>query len=113
MTGQDNIIKVRRKGYSPELVRIEDHAVRYPDASTVVMTPVDVPELQDWRFTVGLTVIVTSFETERAARISASCAAFAKRVITNTLAMKPNHWGHHVAMVDRIEDTQGLMKWPI
>lgn len=112
MTGQDAIIKVRRQGYAPELVRVEDRQVRYPDASTVMLAPADVPELQDWRFTVGLTVIVTSFDAERAARIAASCSAFAKRVITNTLTTKPNHWGHPVAVVGRIDDTQGLMTWP-
>ena len=112
MTGHDAILKVRRQGYAPDLIRIEDQPVRYPDAATVVMAQSDVPELQDWRFTVGLTVIVTSTDADRAARIAASCAAFAKRVITNTLTTKPNHWGHPVAVVGRIDDTQGLMIWP-
>ena len=43
MTGQDAIIKVRRQGYAPELVRVEDRQVRYPDASTVMLAPADVP----------------------------------------------------------------------
>ena len=112
MTGQDAIIKVRRQGYAPELVRIDDRAVRQPDASTAMLAPADVPGLQDWRVTGGLTAIGTSADAERAARIAASCAAFAKRVITNTLTTKPNHWGHPLAVVGRIDDTQGLMTWP-
>ena len=87
MTGQDQIIALRRKGFAPRYVWVSDRPTALLDGATVRLNPQDVPEQQDWRFLVGLTAIVEGAQADRVARIAAAVQPIARRVIaTNNLA---------------------------
>lgn len=105
MTGQEKIIALRRSGKSPRTVWVNDFASHTFGGNTVSLTPADVPEQQDWRFVVGLTVVISSENQERMARIAAACAQFAKRVIANLHAT-----GNPQLL--QVTDTEGALTWP-
>ena len=83
MTGQEQIIKLRRAGKSPRFVWVQDFPGPVYGAMNVRLSPTDVPEQQDWRFLVGLTALVEGFDPDRVARIAKACAAYARRVVAN------------------------------
>ena len=47
MNGQASIIELRRRGFAPDIVRIELANIR-PALGTVVLADNDIPERQDW-----------------------------------------------------------------
>ena len=63
MTGQDQILALRRSGRAPVTVWLTDERGAPHDGSTVYVAPDDVPELFDLRFLVGLTVLVDGPQT--------------------------------------------------
>jgi len=103
VTGQDQIIALRRKGFAPRYVWVSDRPSRFLDGSTVRLSPQDVPEQQDWRFLVGLTAIVEGAQADRVARIAAAVQPIARRVITTTCPGRD---------VTNITDTEALLTWP-
>jgi hypothetical protein len=96
VTGQDQIIALRRRGFAPRYVWVSDR-------STVRLSPQDVPEQQDWRFLVGLTAIVEGAQADRVARIAAAVQPIARRVIATTCPARD---------VTNITDTEALLTWP-
>lgn len=115
MTGHDLIISLRRRGYAPACIHIDDwqhHATE--DGDTVCLSPADVPEQQDWRFVVGLPVIVAGEDAGRVARIAAACAKYAKRVVASTHAVDRTRldWqGRPAVSLISIQDTAGAFTW--
>lgn len=103
MTGQDQIIALRRKGFAPRYVWVSDRPAAFLDGATVRLSPQDVPEQQDWRFLVGLTAIVEGAQADRVARIAAAVQPIARRVITTTCLGRD---------VTNITDTEALLTWP-
>lgn len=115
MTGQDAIISLRRQGFAPAFVRVDDwqHDAT-DDGVTVSLSPADVPERQDWRFVVGLPVLVAGEDAGRIERIVKACGAYAKRVIASTFAVRPDvvdYRGGPVKHIVRITDTAGAFTW--
>jgi hypothetical protein len=102
MTGHQPILALRRAGKKPLFVWVSDFTWALLDGLTVSVAG-DTPELLDLRFLRGTTAVVTAGSAERADRIAAACAAYARRVITNV-------WdGRDVV---RVTDTDGAMTWP-
>lgn len=116
MKGQDQIIKLRRQGLSPGYVWVDDGVQTCLDDGThVCLAPRDVPEQQDWRFLVGLQVMVAGEDPSRVQRIAQACAEYAKRVIASTHSInreKLDWLGRPASTVVRITDTQGVLTWP-
>lgn len=61
MTGQENIIAMRKAGKAPRCIFVNDWQTETNPLVTgrhdiVCLAETDVIQLQDWRFTVGLTV---------------------------------------------------------
>ena len=114
MTGQEQIIALRRSGRSPRTVWVHDYLANLRDGATVCLSPQDVPEQQDWRFLVGLTVLVSGTCEARLARIAAACGAFAKRVIVNVHSPEPvrGQCGLPTFPLLKITDTDGVLTWP-
>ncbi len=115
MTGQDAIISPRRQGFAPAFVRIDDwQHYATDDGMTVSLAPGDVPERQDWRFVVGLPVLVAGEDAGRIERIAKACGTYAKRVIASTFAVRPgvrDYLGGPVKDIVRIADTAGVFTW--
>ena len=112
MTGQDQIIALRRRGLSPVVVWVSDYpCISAGDGTTVSLSPGDNPELQDWRFLVGLTALIDGYDQNRVERIAKACGTFAKRVITTTFAERKNRWGQPVGEAVKLTDTQGVFVW--
>lgn len=116
MTGQDAILAMRRQGVSPGFVWVDDAPKTVmDDAAHVCLDAHDVPEKQDWRFLVGLQVMVSGEDPTRVKRITDACAEYAKRVIASTHRIDRNKcdWlGRPSSTVVSITDTQGVMTWP-
>lgn len=115
MTGQEAIISLRRKGLSPRFVWVDDGVPGVSDGVHVALDPRDVPEQQDWRFLVGLQVMVAGENPSRVQRIADACAEYAKRVIASTHSInrdKLDWLGRPAYTVVRITDTQGVLTWP-
>lgn len=115
MTGQDAILSMRRKGLSPGFVWVDDGAPCMDDGNHVCLEPRDVPEQQDWRFLVGLQVMVAGEDPGRVRRIAQACAEYAKRVIacTHLINREQRDWlGRPTSTVVSITDTEGVMTWP-
>lgn len=115
MTGQEKILAMRRTGSSPRTVWIDDgFGAGQPSRLTVRLAPNDVPEQQDWRFLVGLTVLVTAHDEARMARIAAACKTFARRVIANLHAAEPvkDAYGFRSFPILKITDTDEVLTWP-
>ena len=115
MTGQDAILAMRRSGKSPGYVWVDDGAPCLDDGAHVCLNAQDVPEQQDWRFLVGLQVMVSGEDPDRVKRITVACAEYAKRVIASTHLIdhsKCDWLGRPSSTVVSITDTQGVMTWP-
>lgn len=101
MTGQDQIIALRRAGKKPEFVWVSDFEKTTFDGRTVCIAG-DTPELEDFRFLVGVTAIVEGENAARVDRIAAACKRIAKRVIASTHDINRRE-------VVRVTDTEGIM----
>lgn len=113
MTGHEQVIALRRQGVRPVCLWVSDYAAMSAgDGVTVRLTPQDVPEQLDWRFAVGLTVLVDGHDARRVERIAAACKQFAKRVVATVYGERIDRAGRPYAAVDRINDTEGLLTWP-
>ena len=101
MTGDREIIAMRRAGQKPSVVWVTDHPQKPIDGLTVCVHG-DTPELLDLRFLVGVTVLADSPDLKRLQRIIDACKQHAKRVVgTQFLGYEPI----------RIIDTEGHMTW--
>lgn len=112
MTGHEPILAMRRKGMKPALVTVSDRPCRtdwakWGDQPTVCVAG-DTPELQDFRFLVGVTALVEGDNEDRVSRIVKACEASAARVIA-TVARPVDSWRQEII---RITDTEGVLTWP-
>lgn len=112
MNGQRDLINMRRAGFKPAFVFVNDFAcdtdwAKWGDHPTVSVAG-DTPELEDYRFLVGTTVILSGLDAARIARFSKVCEAHAKRVIA-TVSTQPTPARCEVFSV---ADTEGTMTWP-
>lgn len=83
MNGHTAIINLRRGGFKPAYVWLQD-ALHAPTDNAVTLSPTDNPEALDLRFLVGTTVLAESENRKRLGAILKACMeAKAKRVITN------------------------------
>lgn len=115
MTGQNVIRALRLSGKSPGYVWVDDGAPCLNDGTHVSLDARDVPEQQDWRFLVGLQVMVAGEDPDRVKRITAACSEYAKRVIASTHLIdrsKCDWLGRPSSTVVSITDTEGVMTWP-
>lgn len=105
MTGDQEIIAMRRAGRKPAYVWVSDFRDCVMDGFTVRVAG-DTPELLDLRFLFGVTAIVEGQDAARVDRIANACATVAHRVVASTL-------GHcrGFAEVVRVTDTEGIMTW--
>jgi hypothetical protein len=103
MTGHQELFAIRRAGHKPEFVWVSDFENCYLDGFTVRVAG-DTPELEDFRFLVGVTAIVEGSDAARVDRIAKTCQAIARRVIASTFNGRD---------VVRVTDTEGVMSWPV
>jgi len=103
MTGQQPIIAMRRAGQKPDFVWVNDFACK-PDSLTVCVDA-ETPELEDFRFLVGITALVTGTDQNRVDRFFKACSAVAKRVIAST-------YDPQLREIVRVQDSEGVMSWP-
>lgn len=108
MRGHQPIIAMRRAGYTPDVVWVSDFDFVKPGDATVCVAG-DTPELEDFRFLVGLTAIVDGHDAKRVERIAAACKRHAKRVIAS-VARPVDQWRWEVVSV---HDSEGVMTWPV
>lgn len=104
MTGQKPIWAMRRAGMKPEFIWVSDFHDAYLDGLTVCVAG-GTPEIEDFRFLVGVTAIVEGEIPSRVDRIAKACGVHAKRVISSTHDTK-------LRDVVRVTDTEGIMVWP-
>ncbi len=103
MTGDREILAMRRAGMKPAFVWVSDFPFAFLDGCTVRVDG-DVPELLDLRFLAGTTVIVEGPDAGRVERLAAACRATASRVIASTLSNASGWWE-----VTSTTDTEGLI----
>lgn len=106
MTGQQNILALRRAGRKPSYIWVTDFVKTDPDRLTVQVNG-DTPELEDFRFLVGVTAIVEGQDPGRVERIAKACAKFAARVIASVI-VPVNEYRWEVISV---HDTEGALTW--
>ena len=113
MTGQEKILALRRSGRAPNRIQINDFGFSVNLGLDVFLLPQDVPEQQDWRFTVGLLVTLSSDSAERMQRIAQSLAPYAKRIIATLHSAVPvvDGYGRKDFPILKITDTAGAMTW--
>jgi hypothetical protein len=107
MTGQHEILRMRREGVAPLFVWVSDFTTATLDGMTVCVAG-DTPELEDFRFLVGLTALVEGADGKRVERIAACCGKHAKRVIASVI-QPVNKWHWETKGVN---DSKGVMTWP-
>lgn len=116
MTGQDAILKLRRAGFAPTCIWVDDYIHPYAGEGTVVcLHPNDIPEMQDWRFCKGIPVLASSSDKDRLARIAAAAGEYASRVIaslTETDSAQRDWLGRTKVNVAAITDTKKEFMWP-
>lgn len=106
MNGHQPILAMRRAGRKPNYVWVSDFSDCILDGLTVRVAG-DTPELEDFRFLVGVTAIVDGLDADRVARITQACSAFAKRVISSVIVpINGLRWE-----VISVTDTEGIMSW--
>lgn len=111
MNGQDNIVGLRLSGIAPQYVWVIDRDSEPLDDMTVHLLPTDVPELQDWRFTHGLTVLVEGPNANRVERISKACVRFALRIITSVYQEGDDGLAPRKFETTSIRDSEGHCTW--
>lgn len=97
---------MRRAGRKPEFVWVSDFKSPTLDGLTVG-TCGDTPELEDFRFLVGVTAIVEGSDAARVDRIAQVCETHAKRVIASVVR-RANEFCWEVVSTT---DTEGTMTW--
>lgn len=102
MTGQKELFEMRRAGQKPEFVWVSDFESCRLDGFTVRVAG-DTPELEDFRFLVGVTAIVEGSDAARVDRIAKACQSIARRVIASTFNGRD---------IVRVTDTDEVMTWP-
>ena len=112
MNGHRELITMRRAGFKPAFVFVNDFPcqtdwAKFGDHPTVC-TAGDTPELQDFRFLVGVTAIVGGFDAERVKRITKACEAHAKRVVASVSTIDD----HGRVDVIATTDTEEALTWP-
>lgn len=112
MNGHRDLIAMRRAGFKPAFVFVNDFPcqtdwAKWGDHPTVSVDG-DTPELEDFRFLVGVTAIVAGFDAERVQRIAQSCQAHAKRVVAS-VSTQINAFRVEVL---RVTDTEEVLTWP-
>lgn len=106
MTGQHEIVRMRRDGIAPAFVWVSDMPTATLDGVTVCVAG-DTPELEDFRFLVGLTALVEGSDGKRVDRIAACCKKHAKRVIASVV-QPVDQWRMETKSVN---DSEGVMTW--
>lgn len=112
MNGHRELIAMRRAGYKPAFVFVNDFPcqtdwAKWGDHPTVC-TDGDTPELEDFRFLVGVTAIVAGFDAARVDRITKACQAHAKRVVAS-VSTRLNDFRMEVSSTT---DTEEILTWP-
>lgn len=108
MNGHEAIWKLRRDGFKPAYVWLQDSGL-LPTEYAVTLAQVDIPEALDLRFLVGTTVLAESKDKARLLRIATACRqAKALRVIAS-LHRKVDAYRTETI---EITDTDGVMTWP-
>jgi hypothetical protein len=106
MNGHESIINLRRGGFKPAYVWLQDSGLA-PTDNAVTLSPTDNPEALDLRFLVGTTVMAESVNRKRlGAMLKACMEAKAKRVITNLHQRD----GYSFEVIETT-DTDGVMTW--
>ena len=105
MTGDRELIAMRRAGLKPTFVWVSDFPDCTMDGLTVRVVG-DTPELLDLRFLVGVTAIVEGASADRVDRLVKACTGIARRVIGNTISHASDRWD-----VERTTDSQGVLTW--
>lgn len=108
MKGGHELFAMRRAGYKTEYVWVSDLPFCLMDGVTVCVAE-DTPEIEDFRFLVGVTALVNGQDPKRVARITKACKAHAKRVIASVVK-RANEFDWEVVSVT---DTEGVLTWQI
>lgn len=107
MNGQQTILKMRRNGFKPAYVWLQDSGLA-PTDYAVTLAKTDNPAALDLRFLVGTTVLAESDNRDRlGAMLKACMAAKAHRVVTN-LHQKIDAWHFEVLETN---DTDEVLTW--
>lgn len=112
MNGHRELITMRRAGFKPAFVFVNDYPchtdwAKFGDHPTISVDG-DTPELQDFRFLVGVTAIVAGFDADRVKRIATACQAHAKRVVAGVSTLIDAYRVEPLS----ISDTEDLLTWP-
>ena len=112
MDGHRELITMRRAGFKPAFVFVNDFPcqtdwAKWGDHPTICVAG-DTPELQDFRFLVGVTAIVGGTDAERVRRVAKACQAHAKRVIASVAVPVTEHRMETTT----VTDTEDEFTWP-
>ena len=108
MNGHEDILNLRRNGFKPAYVWLQDSGLAPLDLS-VTLAKTDNPEALDLRFLVGTTVLAESENIDRLGCMLRACmGAKAKRVITNLHQWSAD--GHRAEVIETT-DTEGILSW--
>lgn len=113
MNGHRELIAMRRSGFRPECVWVADYPcptdwAKWGDHPQVCVDG-DTPELEDFRFLVGITVVIDGFDNTRVQRFAKACSTHAKRVIANVSRITEPY--QRIELVSTT-DTAGVLTWP-
>lgn len=107
MNGHEAIWKLRRDGFKPAYVWLQDSGL-IPTDYAVTLGQTDIPEALDLRFLVGTTVLAESPDKARLLRIATACQqAKALRVIASLHRNVDKYRTETVS----ITDTDEVMTW--
>jgi hypothetical protein len=112
MNGHNALIALRRAGLKPAFVWVADFPCKADwdkwGEQPQICVHTDTPELEDFRFLVGITAIVDGQDPARVERIARACAAHAKRVISNVFRSVDGR-----VELTCIADTDEVLTWQI
>ncbi len=107
MNGADKVFQLRRAGFKPAYVWLQDSGLA-PTDMAITLSNTDIPEALDLRCLVGVTVLAESKNRERLGRMLRACmGAKAKRVIANL----HQQTGEYCFEVIETTDTDGVATW--
>jgi hypothetical protein len=114
MNGHRDLIAMRRAGYKPDFVFVNDNPcptdwAKWGDHPTVCVDG-DTPELEDYRFLIGTTVFLSGFDASRIERLTKVFEPIAKRVIAG-VCTRPTSTCARCEVIS-ITDTEGVLTWP-
>jgi hypothetical protein len=122
MRGHDDVIRMRRAGEAPSMVRIETdegfnrfgfgaHPPHGTDQPQIFIGPTEAAHRLDLRFVVGLFVQVNGCNGERVAAVAQACInANADRVLGVTHREQGQGEFRHFPVIS-VTDTKGVMAW--